>query len=824
MNFKEDVLPHLIATIVFVVVTVFFYNPLVFSGKSLNQHDITQGLAASQEIINHRLQTGEEALWTNSIFGGMPAYLINMNWSGDLMLHLQHFFSLWLPSAAAVMLICCLTFYVLLLTFGVRPWLAIAGALAFSLGSFNIISVEAGHMWKMWAIAYMPLVLAGVHLAFRKRYLLGLAVMALGLALELRSNHLQITYYLLLLLLVYGGVHLAYAIKDRELPGLIKPLGYLVAGALLALLCNTGKIWSVYEYGQYSTRGPSELTSNDQQGGAGLDQDYAFRWSNGIMEPITLLIPEFFGGPSMSSLPDDSNLGKALRANGQPPVQARQYLQQVATYWGDQPFVAGPSYAGAVVIFLFVLGLLTIDPRHRLWLVIAIVLSMVLSWGSNFEAFNSLMFDYFPGYNKFRSVSMTLVIALVCIPLAGFMGLERLLQGSDPNTKRQLMRALYITGGILLVALLYSFIGSFRGGNDTQLFAQVPPWYAEALKADRASLLRSDTIRSLVLVVLCWVALFYHQRGKLSLNLLYAVIILLVTIDLWGVDKRYLTDEDFVTSRQSNIAVTAADQQILQDPNINYRVLSILKSPWNDAETTSYHKSVGGYHGAKMQRYAEVIEGCLDAEFRELLQQLQSGTSPSAHPVLNMLNTRYLIAGSEAESAVRIPYAQGNAWFVPQIQLVNSADEEFNALCDLNIGSQALVDQSKFNIGNTTYSASGSLELEEYQPNYLRYRSQNQGDGFAVFSEIYYPKGWKATIDGSPVDILRANYILRALEIPSGSHVIEFRFAPAAYFMGNTIMMISSALVILLVLAVFFMELKKFLGRTSSTAHDEIIN
>ncbi|MDH3709144.1 MAG: YfhO family protein [Cyclobacteriaceae bacterium] len=813
MNFKDDVLPHLFAIIVFLMVSTIFYSPLVFSGKSLDQHDISQGIAASQEIIEHRNQTGEEALWTNSIFGGMPAYLINTRWSGDLMLHVQHLISLWLPSAAGVMLVCCLTFYILLLVFKVRPWLSIIGALGFSLGSFNIISVEAGHMWKMWAIAYMPLVLAGVHLAFNKRLLMGFALVALGLALELRSNHLQMTYYLLILLLIYGAVQLFYALKYGQLSGLLKPLGYLVVAALLAVLCNSGKIWSVYEYGKYSTRGAPELTQ-EAATSKGLDREYAFRWSNGIMEPLTLMIPEFFGGPSINTLPSDSNLGEALRANGQAPVQVRQYLQQVATYWGDQPFVAGPAYAGAIVMFLFIMGLSLVDRRNRLWLVIAILLSILLSWGNNFEIFNNLMFDYFPGYNKFRSVSFTIVIALVCIPLVGFLGLEKLMaNASDPKVRTQLVRAGIITGSILVLAVIYSNIGSFRGANDEQLFSQVPPWYAQALKADRASILRNDAIRSLIFAGLVWLILFYHVKNKVARNLVYAILGVMVLADLWGVNKRYLQNEDFISRNTLKPAATAADQQILQDPDLNYRVLSFLSSPWNDAVATSYHRSVGGYHGAKMRRYADVIEGCLDTEFRSLLQELRSNGQVGSHPVLNMLNTKYLIAGNEAGSAIRNPYAQGSAWFVPEVQLVNSADEEFAALCNLPIASKALVDQSKFpidHVANTnTFSTSGSVVLEDYKPNYLKYRTQNQELGFAVFSEIYYPKGWQATIDGASTEIIRANYLLRALVVPAGSHVIEFKFVPKAYIVGNRIMMVSSTVLMIIVLLIFYREIKK---------------
>ena len=502
MNFKQTILPHLVAVFIFFVVTVVFYSPIVFGGKTINQHDLAQGFGASQEIIDFRSNTGEEALWTNSMFGGMPAYLINTQWSGDLTLHIHRLLTLWLPGPAGVTLVSCITFYMLLLVFKVRPWLAIIGGLTFSLGSFNIVSIEAGHMWKMWAIAYMPLVLGGIHLIFSGKYLQGMTLTALALALELRSNHLQITYYLMLMLLIYGTVQLIYAVRANQTRSLFKSTAYLSVAVILALGCNFGKIWSVYEYGQYSTRGPTDLTNSDGPT-SGLDKEYAFRWSNGITEPLTLLIPEFFGGPSVSSLPVDSELGEALRNHGIPPVQIRQQLQQVYTYWGSQPSTAGPSYAGAIVILLFILGYSFTEKKHLIWITVAIVISTILSWGHNFEVFNNLVFDYFPGYNKFRSVSMTLVIALLCIPLAAFLGLENLLNRlREPESLKKLLVAAAITAGILLVAIIYSGIGDFRAPVDDRLTGQVPAWYLDSLRSDRASLLRGDAVRSLILVAL----------------------------------------------------------------------------------------------------------------------------------------------------------------------------------------------------------------------------------------------------------------------------------------------------------------------------------
>ena len=811
MNFKQNILPHVAAVAIFFVTTVAFYNPLVIGGKTIRQHDIVQGLGASQEIIEFRNETGGEALWTNSMFGGMPAYLINTQWSGDLILYVHRVLTLWLPAPAGVTLVCCITFYILLLVFKVRPWLAVIGGLAFSLGTFNIISIEAGHMWKMWAIAYMPLVLAGVHLTLDRKYMLGMALTALGLALELRSNHLQITYYLLLLLLIYGGTHLVFSIREGKVNILAKSLGYLAVAALLALGCNLGKIWSVYEYGQFSTRGPSDLV-NTEGPSNGLDREYVFRWSNGITEPVTLLIPEFFGGPSVSSLPVDGSLGEALRAHGMAPVQIRQQLQQVTTYWGKQPSTAGPSYAGAIVIFLFVLGYSLTEKKHLIWISIAIILSIMLSWGHNFESFNNLIFDYMPGYNKFRSVSMTLVIALLCIPLAAFVGLEKLLEDlAKPESLKKILVAGAITGSILLLAVIYSSIGDFHGPVDDGISDQVPPWYLDALRTDRAGLLRSDAFRSLILIGLAVAALYFKVREKIGLGLLYGILGILVLIDLFNVDKRYLRSEDFVReTKGAKIAPNAADQKLLNDPDSNYRVLSYLQYPWTETRTSYFHKSLGGYHGAKMKRYQELIDGCLDSQYRELLQGLQSGQQDwSQFGIVNMFNTRYILVGPEETGALRNENALGNAWLVSSVNTVNSADQELQQICEIDPSSTAVIDGSRFTLSATNYDNSGKITLEEYRPNYLKYRFQNPEKALAVFSEIYYPKGWRASIDGEPADILRVNYILRALEITGGSHLVEFRFEPQAYHVGNKIMMASSILLILLFTATLFLELKK---------------
>ncbi len=811
LNFKDNILPHLIAVMIFLLLTVIFFSPLIFNDKNLAQNDILQGAGAGQEIVEYREQTGKEALWTNSMFGGMPAYLINTKWSGDLMAYVAAVYRLGLPSPADILFVAMLSFYILLLAFKVRPYLAIAGAIAFGLGSFNIISIEAGHIWKVRAIAYMPLVLAGVHLVFRKKYLPGLVLTALAVALEIRANHLQITYYLFLLLLIYGIVMLIFQFREDGLQSVLKISGTLLVAGILAITCNFGRLWTVYEYGQFSIRGPSELTSGESPTSAGLDKDYAFRWSNGIMEPITFIIPNFYGGASQQSLDSDSNLGEVLSRNGLAPVQVREQLRNVTTYWGQQPGVAGPVYAGSIMVLFFVLGLLLAPKKHVYWIAIAVGLSIALSWGSNFQMFNYFMFDYFPGYDKFRSVTMTVVIALLCIPLLAMLALEKVMvEGwTERNRKKFYLAGGIVLGFLLLIALLAG-IFSFRGSVDEVLSqGGAPDWYIDALRSDRKDLLRSDAIRSLLFAGAVFAVVFYYLKTKLSETLALVLIILLTCLDHWFVNKRYISTDDFITRPiQTFEDPNEADQFILSDPQLNIRVLN-LQGPWNEARTSFHHQSLGGYHGAKMRRYQDLIERCLTPEIETLISQLRANQSDfSAVPVINMLNTKYLLAGDRRESVITNRNPWGNAWFVSKVEEVSSPDQEIQATCNLTDPQTAVVNSSRWNLNYTDLSGDGSIELMEATPNFLKYSSSNRGAGLAVFSEIFYPKGWKASIDGESAEILQVNYILRGLEIPAGEHTIEFTFEPAAYYTGNTIMLIGSLLLLLLGLYTLFHQLK----------------
>ncbi|MCC5929696.1 MAG: YfhO family protein [Cyclobacteriaceae bacterium] len=803
-NFRQRILPHIISVLVFFTITIIYFHPIVFEGKVIRQNDIFQGIGGGQELVEFRDKTGEEGLWTNGMFSGMPAYLVNLYWSGGAIIEkLQSVLSLFLDQPLRETFLALISFYVLLLVFKVRPYLALAGAIAYAFSTFFLISIEAGHIWKVRAMAYMPAVLAGVHLCFRRKYIPGFLLTAFALALEINSNHLQITYYLFLIILVYGLVNAFFLLKDGKPKELIYTSAVLLLAAVLAMGTSAGKLWSTAEYGKYSIRGQSELSTNQEGSSGGLDRDYAFRWSSGIMETFTYMVPNLYGGASGQVNKKNTETSKALRTNGIAQAQARQFERGALGYWGDQPFTSGPIYLGASICFLFVLALFFVEKKVLLWLLPITVLSVMLSWGSNFEAFNYFMFDYFPGYNKFRSVTMTVAIATLTFPLASVLALENLISRPfQPLVRKKFLYASGISAGIVLIIFLFPYA---PGLNDPQ----IPEWLNTAVKKDRTSIVRSDALRSLFFIVSIAMVWYLQRSEKIKLNAAIIATALLITLDLALLGTRYLNADSYMKGGKSEMfRKSAADEKILQDEDKSFRVFS-LQNPFNEARTSYFHKSIGGYHGAKMRRYQDIIERYLEAERIEIIQQ-QGKLVDGLTPLLNMLNARYFVAGDEAESVIRNPYAMGNAWFVDNVKAVNNPDEEIDALSKTDLDQTAIVDVSKFNPDQNRLSGKGSITLESYQPNYIKYSSQNQEKGLAVFSEIYYPEGWSVIINGKPGEIIRANYLLRAVELPAGANSIEFQFAPASYAIGNTIMMISSILLLLLTIAaiVYFLKYK----------------
>lgn len=807
INFVQQILPHIVAVLAFLVVTIIFFSPVFFENKGLEQHDIQMWDGSSKAIRDYRDQTGEEGLWAPSMFSGMPAYLINVEWSNGPVMFFKKALTLGLPHPIVNIFAAFICYYILLLSFKVRSYIAIAGAIAFGLSSYIIIGLGAGHNGRIGAIAFMPLVMAGIHLAFSNKKLLGAGITALGLALHLRENHLQITYYLVIIVVVYGLVRLIESVQQKTLPEFLKTIGVLIPAVIVAAGTFFGPLWAITEYTKYSTRGPSELVTQESSDNAALSKSYAFDHSNGIWEPMVLLIPNFYGGATVNFLVQDetSNVYKALVQSGDQQT-ANQLASYTSAYWGPQAGTA-PYYAGAIICFLFVLGIVYAEKKHVWWLLSLSILSIMLTWGNNFSSFNYFLFDYLPGYNKFRSATFALVIILFCMPLLGLIGMEKLLNGGwKKDTMKKLAWPFAFTAGVCLILALSGGFGSFlREGEQT-----LPVWFTNAMKADRISLLRSDAWRSFWFITVFVVVVYARVKNWIKDPVFALIAFVFVTFDLSFVDKRYFTSDKFQSKRiTASMSPTEADKEIMLDKNY-YRVYPHPQQAWTEAHTSYFHNSVGGYHGAKMRRYQDLIDSCLFRQTQSLYQNLQQGQMDfSPYGTINMLNVKYLVYGPDKNNIIPNPKANGPAWFVKDVKNVNSPAEELKELCEINTQDVAVVDASKFQIPKIGYDSASSVTITEHNPNRLKYESNSQADGLVVFSEIYYPKGWIALIDGTEAPIVRADYVLRALMVPSGKHTIEFRFEPAAYLVGNKITMVSSWIMMLLVLGCVGMEVKK---------------
>ena len=810
IDFKKDILPHLVAVGVFLFIIFIFFYPQIFENKEIYQHDVFQGRAAGAELAAAR-EKGESALWMNSMFSGMPGYLVQVSYKDEALRYFSNIISLGLPNPAKYVFLSFLCYYIMLLAFGVRPYLAIAGSLAFGLTSFTMISVTAGHNSKIHAISYWPLIIAGIRMVLqRKNLLFSAALTAVAVALELKANHLQMTYYLLLIIAAYGLTELVVHVRKGKFNTFSNLAGILILAASVGVFANFGRLWTVYEYGKFTIRGESELTisPDSEEKPAGLDKEYAFRYSNGITEPLVMFIPNILGGQTTTQLDEDSNLGKAMRSNGVDRGQINQQLSGVPTYWGDQPGTA-PYYAGAITFLLFVIGLLFAERKHIIWLTTIAVFGVMLTWGKNFEAFNYFLFDYFPGYNKFRSVTFAIIIPIFCMPLLGMLGLEKLL--STTMTK-EVWKKLYIAGGIAggFMALLVIGAGMFSyiGPIDAQL-SQLPDWFITALRDDRQAMLRGDALRSLVFIALAFGIIWALLKQRINYVAAALGLTLLVGLDVGMVGKRFLSTDKFVRDPYKRfLRATEADKFITQSNQDGKRVL-YLPNPFNEAKPSYHHASVGGYHGAKLGRYQDVISRNLSPEIQMAIAGIRSGSRDfSQLEVLNMLNTGYLIAGNERNAVLTNPATNGHAWFVQGVEKVSSPDEEIAKLGEIRTKTTAVVDTDKFQVGDGPFSA-GSIRLLEKKNDFVKYEYDNPGDGLAVFSEVYFEAGWKATIDGNPADVIRANYILRALETPAGKHTIEFRFEPSSFAVGTTISSISGVLMLLLFLGSLGWSLKR---------------
>lgn len=818
MNFKENlkrVIPSLFPIVLLLLLSVVYFFP-VLENKVIQQPDITHYKGMSKELTDYRNQTGEEAIWTNSMFGGMPGYLISVSYQKTFISFIHSIF-VKTPRSVGFLFIYLLGFFILLSSLKINKWLCLAGAIAFGFSSYFLIIIGAGHNTKAYALGYLPVMVAGILTVFRGTRLSGTILFSFGLSLELLANHLQITYYGLILIAIYGIVEFVFALKEKALSPFLKSALFLLVGAIVAVGINFSRLYTTYEYSKETIRGPSELTSNIDNKTSGLDKDYVVQWSYGIGETFTLLVPNFKGGATQINPGLDSESFKSLRQKG--TQNPRQAVNSVVMYHGDQLSTAGPVYVGAIVVLLFFLGLFVVRGRYKWWLLIATIVSIVLSWGSNIMGLTSFLLDYLPLYNKFRAPSMTLVIAQIAMPLLGFIALNEILTGKieKKDWLNGLKWATIITGGLsLLFAIAPGITGDFRSPYD--LRQQFPDWLINAAVADRKAALSSDALRSFLFIALAAGALYLWHLKKIKTNLFIGILGLLILVDLWAVDKRYLNNDNFVSKREAAnpFPEMPVDKAILQDTDLNYRVLP-LQNPFQDARTSYYHKNVGGYHAAKLRRYQEVIENHLLPEMQVMVTGLQSGSAIDSvfgeTPIINMLNTRYIIYDLNT-APLKNPLPLGNAWFVNDFNIVENADEEIAALKGINPASETIIDKrfSEFVDGKKfDKNINDNIELTEYQPNYLKYKTKAASEQLAVFSEIYYDKGWEAFIDGEIVPHFRVNYILRALILPEGEHTVEFKFHPKSYFVGNKISLASS---ILLLLAIAGYALSKFRKRT----------
>ena len=801
-SFKK-ILSHLLIVLSFIVVSLAYFNP-VLKGKSIFQSDIMHYIGMSKQQNDFRTQTGSETYWTNGAFGGMPTYQLGAKYPHNYIKKLDSTLR-FLPRPADYLFLYFIGFYILLIVLKVDFKLAALGSLAFGFSTYLIIILGVGHNSKAHAIAYMPLVLSGIILALRQKYILGFLLTSVALALEIGANHFQMTYYLMLLVVVLGVVYLVDAYKKKQLQQYFKSVGLLLVAVILAVGLNATNILATQDYVKESTRGISELTINPdgspKVSTSGLDKSYITEYSYGFLETFNLYIPRFLGGGSYEDVGKESASYNFFLGLGASPVQALDQTKQIPTYWGDQPIVEAPAYIGAVVLFLFVIALFLVKGRLKWWLVGGTILSLLLSYGKNLPFLTDFFIDYVPMYNKFRAVSSIQVLLELCIPVLAILGLSCLFESEEgKETKlKALKNATYITGGLALVFLLFKgSLLNFVGANDGYYIQSYGQEFISAVIEDRKAIFTQDTIRTLVLVLISAGTLFMFLIKKLSKKLVVVVFAGLILFDLVGVDRRYVNNNNFVSSIRVNkpYQANAADLEILKDTG-HFRVFDIsTEGSRAPAKAAYFHNSINGYHAAKLRRFNEIYDFYI---------------SRNNLNVLNMLNTKYIIADDDKGNV--FPYfnedANGNAWFVGELEKVENANEEIKTIDSLDTKFKAITSSEMLANKIFVVDSTVNIMLTEHKPNYLKYQSINSNDGFAVFSEMYYENGWITSIDGKEAPHYRVDYVLRGMEIPKGAHTIEFKFEPKVIKTGSQIALASSILLCLLILGGLFYEFKK---------------
>lgn len=817
-------LPDVLAVLLFVVLAFAYFFPADIEGRILYRHDASAGRGAGQEGIEYLQKTGERSRWTNALFGGMPTYQMAPSYgSTDLLTKAIYAYHLWLPENVWFVFAYLLGFYILLRAFDFRQHLAALGSIIWAFSTYFLIIIAAGHIWKVWALAYLPPMIAGIVLAYRGKYLWGLLLTAVFSAFEINANHVQMTYYYLFIILFMVIAWLVEAIRQQQMARFLKATAVCIAGAAIGVCVNLSNLYHTWQYSKESMRGKSELVkaNNANQTSSGLERDYITQWSYGIGETWTLLIPNTKGGASMPLSQNETAMKHA-------DENYVSIYQQIGQYWGEQPGTSGPVYVGAFVVMLFILGLFIVKGPMKWALLAATVLSILLSWGKNFMGFTDFFLDYVPMYDKFRTVASILVIAEFTIPLLAMLALKKIFD--EPEVLKEKAKYLYVsfalTAGVALLFALMptAFFAGFISTSEMHALQSLPAEHIQPLIANltemRQAVFTADCWRTFWIIVIGTAFLLLFIYGKLKAEYTVAGILLLCLIDLWQVNKRYLNDEMFVpkSEREAPQQKTQTDEQILRDQALDYRVLNLASNTFNENETSYYHKSIGGYHAAKLRRYQEMIEQYINPEMQALFGAVSEAAGDmtqvngdSICPVLNMLNTRYFIFPLEGGQTVPIqnPYAFGNAWFVDKLDYVNNANEEMAAVGKIDLRHQAVADvKFKAQLGEAVEQDTASVvTITSYEPNRLTYDVNSGKGGVLVFSEIYYPE-WTATVDGQPVELGRVDYLLRAIQIQPGKHQVELSFFPKSVSTTETIAYVAIVLLILTLLGTIFLEYK----------------
>ena len=821
MTALKKYLPDVLVVIIFAVISFAYFFPADLDGRILYRHDSSAGRGAGQETAEYHERTGKVSRWSNATFSGMPTYQTAPSYQSVSVLNQAvKAYHLWLPENVWYVFAYLLGFYILLRAFDFRQSLAALGSIVWAFSSYFFIIIAAGHIWKVMALAYLPPMIAGIVLAYRGKYLWGFIVTAIFAAFEVDANHVQMTYYYLFIILFMIIAYLVDAIRKKRMAQFVKATAVCAAGALIGILMNISNLYHTWQYAQESMRGKSELVKKDaaNQTSSGLDRDYITQWSYGVDETWTLLVPNAKGGASVPLAANTEAMKKA-------DPNFMQIYQQLGQYWGDQPGTSGPVYVGAFVLMLFILGLFIVKGPIKWALLAATILSILLSWGHNFMPFTNFFLDYIPMYSKFRTVASILVIAEFTIPLLAMMALKKIVDEPDLLTKKA--KFVYIsfglTGGIaLLFALMPTlFFSDFISSQELEAFKSIPAEYLSPLESNlrsiRESIFTADCWRSFWIIVIGTLLLFLYKFKKLKAEYMVGAIAILCLIDMWQVNKRYLNDEMFVEKsvREQAQPMTQTDHQILQDKSLDYRVLNLASNTFNENETSYYHKSIGGYHAAKLRRYQELIDAYISPEMQKMMPAIAKAggdmtkvNGDSLFPVLNMLNAKYFIVPLQANQTVAIenPYVYGNAWFVDKVTYVKNANEELDTLGKLNLRHEAVADaRFQSQLGESKNQDSTSIvKLTAYEPNQLTYDVRSATGGIVVFSEIFYPE-WTATVDGKPVEIGRVDYVLRALNVDKGHHKVVLTFDPKSVKQTETVAYLSYGVLLLVVLfAVYF--------------------